>query len=352
MLGYTELLLAQHAESFTDREFLEQIYQAGERATDLVQQILTFSHSREQQLQPLDLNLLVQEALRMIRATIPANIEIVSHLQTEPVTILGDPTQIHQVIINLCTNANHAMRDHKGILEVSLEEVPYDVARKAMPDLPKNRYVRLMVHDTGCGMPPEIQEHIFEPFFTTKNIGEGTGLGLSVVHGIVKSHKGAINVESMPQQGTTFQIFFPGTEERSQDLPTREKSQFSVKGKESILLVEDEPALVSLYKTALTELGYRITTAQNGQEALDLFHADPEHFDLVFTDQTMPKMTGAQLCQEVLHLRPEMPVILTTGYNDAISETQAKQMGIRQFLRKPVKLSALIHSLQEVFQKN
>lgn len=351
MLGYTELLLTQNAEGSPGREFLEHIYQAGERAADLVQQILTFSHAQEQRLQSLPLNLLAQEALKMIRAIIPANIKIISHIQAEPAPILGDPTQIHQILINLCTNASHAMRDSKGILEISLEEVPYDVVYTVMPELPKNRYVRLQVHDTGCGMPPEIQEHMFEPFFTTKSIGEGTGLGLSVVHGIVKSHKGAINVESTPGLGTTFQIFFPMTTQRSEDLSTREKSQFSGKGKESILLVEDEPPLVSLYTTALTELGYRVTTAQDGQEALDLFQVDPQHFDLIFTDQTMPNMTGAQLCQEVFRLRPEMPVILTTGYSDAISEHEAARMGIRQFLRKPVKLSTLIRSLQEVFQQ-
>lgn len=352
MLGYTEMLLTQNDEGAAGREFLEQIYQAGERATDLVQQILTFSHAREHQLKPLALQLLVQEALKMVRATIPANIEIVTHLETEDLTILGDATQIHQVLLNLCTNACHAMRGSKGVLEISLAEVPYDVMHKTIPELPKNRHIRLMVQDTGSGMPPEIQKHIFEPFFTTKSIGEGTGLGLSVVHGIVKSHGGAISVESTIGKGTAFQIFFPVTEQKNQDQPMREKARFSVKGKESILLVEDEPALVSLYTTALTELGYRVTTAQNGQEALDLFHADPQSFDLVFTDQTMPTMTGAQLSQEVLRLRPEMPVILTTGYSDAISETQAARMGVRQFLRKPVKLSTLIRSLHEVFQKN
>ena len=222
--------------------------------------------------------------------------------------------------------------------------------QKIAPNLPEHPYVSLIVRDTGCGMPPEVQERMFEPFFTTKSIGEGTGLGLSVVHGIVQSHRGAITVESRLQEGSTVRVFFPMVPAEERPAP-REKPMKPAKGQESILLVEDEYPLAALYETALTELGYHVTLAHNGQEALDQFHASPERFDLVFTDQTMPNMTGAQLCQAVLALRPEVPVILTTGYSDAISETQAQQMGIRRFLRKPVKLSTLIRSLQEVLQK-
>lgn len=350
VLGYTELLLKRTSGEYPGREYLEQIYLAGERATDLVQQILTFSHAREQRLHPLALRPLIQDILKMIRATIPANIEIIAHLEAEHISILGNATQIHQVMINLCTNASHAMRDREGILEISLEEVPYHLVQKTAPNLPENCYVRLMVRDTGSGMPPDVQKRIFEPFFTTKAIGEGTGLGLSVVHGIVQSHCGAITVESRLQEGTTVKIFFPTV--HAEESPVfRDEPLKPTKGQGSILLVEDEHPLAALYETALTELGYRVTLAHNGQEAFDVFRTSPERFDLVFTDQTMPKMTGVQLCQAVLELRPEMPVILTTGYSDAISETQAQQMGIRRFLRKPVKLSILIQSLQEVFQK-
>jgi signal transduction histidine kinase len=347
MLGYTELLLDKYPENSHEKEYLEQVYQAGERATDLVEQILTFSHSQEQILKPTDISPIIEEALKMMRATIPANIDIRQHLQPNCHPILADATQIHQVIINLCVNAFHAMRDQGGTLDVTLKETNHDTDQGHILGLTAGSYLKLTVSDTGCGMTLDVQEHIFEPFFTTKEIGEGAGLGLSVVHGIVKGHHGAIAVESKPGKGTTCQIFFPTTDEVK---PQKKSSQIIPveKGKEHILIVEDETALAKLYEIALTKLGYQVTIFTDSHEALERFHASPDQFDVVFTDQAMHGMTGAQLSQELLHIRADLPIILSTGYSETISEEEARALGIRQFLKKPVKFSVLAKTVREV----
>jgi len=347
MLGYTELLLDKYSENSQEKEYLKQVYRAGERATDLVQQILTFSRSQEHTLKSTDISPTIEEALKMMRATIPANIEIRQHLQPNCRPILADTTQIHQVIINLCVNAFHAMREQDGILDVTLKEMTYDPDQEHIPGLTAGSYLKLTVRDTGCGMTPDVQEHIFEPFFTTKEIGEGAGLGLSVVHGIVKGHHGMIAVESESGKGTICQIFFPSTDEIK---PQEETPQSALieKGKEHILIVEDEVALANLYEIALTKLGYHVTTFTDSHEALETFRANPGQFDLVFTDQAMPNMTGAQLSQELLHVRPDIPIILSTGYSETISEKGAMALGIRQFLRKPVKFSVLAQTIRGV----
>jgi CheY-like chemotaxis protein len=251
--------------------------------------------------------------------------------------------------VNLCINAGHAMKKHGGILDITLEEVDYDPHQQPGSGLPPGSYLKLTVSDTGCGMPSDIQEHIFDPFFTTKEIGEGIGLGLAVVHGIINSHHGGITIESEPGKGTTFQIFFPVTEEViPQEMHTKDESDVK-EGNEHILLVEDEPALLKVYKTALIQLGYHITTQNNGVEALDTFRANPDQFDMVLTDQAMPHMTGEQLSQELLNLRPDIPIILMTGYSDSISEKRAQALGIRRFLKKPFKLVVLAHVIRKIF---
>jgi signal transduction histidine kinase len=258
IMGYTELLLTEHAADECERDYLEQVYRAGERAADLIQQILTFSHAQEHALKPTAILPIIQEALQMMRAAIPANILIRQHLMPHCHPIMADATQIHQVLVNLCTNAAYAMRDQGGILDIALEEVTYTSEQADVPGLAAGLYVRLTVRDTGRGITPEIREHIFEPFFTTKEVGQGVGLGLSVVHGIVKSHKGAITVASEPDQGTTFQIVFPITEEA--ELPTEPAPIVPAKeDKGHIMIVEDERMLGRVYEIALTKLGYSVT---------------------------------------------------------------------------------------------
>jgi PAS domain S-box-containing protein len=351
MLGYTEALLKRYAEGCLEKSYLERVYRAGERAAELVRQILLFSRSQEHQLNPTHIAPILDETLNLLRATIPTTVDIRPHIQPNCRPILADATQIQQVIVNLCVNASHAMRETSGILEVVLEDVTYDTDQAHILDVNAGAYLKLIVRDTGCGMPLEVQEHIFEPFFTTKEPGKGAGLGLSVVHGIIKGHHGVITVESVPGQGTTFVIFFPVTDEPVlQEAQTREP-EIAKKGKGHILIVDDEPDLTDLYDMVLTNLGYRVTICHTGDEALETFRADPDRFALVYTDQAMPGMTGVQLSQELSAIRSDLPIILATGYSDIISEIEAKRLGIRHFLMKPVKLSDLIYIIQEIFER-
>lgn len=355
MLGYTEVLLREFPEKSKEKTYLERVYRAGERASELVQQILFFSRSQEHQLIPTDIAPILEETLNMMRATIPTTVELRQDIQPNCRPILADATQIRQIIVNLCVNASHAMKERGGTLEVSLEEVtslPPNLPAGLPTDSSQERgipHLKLMIRDTGCGMRPDVQEHIFEPFFTTKGIGEGVGLGLSVVYGIVKGHHGVITVESDPGKGTIFHIFFPVTEELvSQEERARDDTTV-IMGKEHILIIEDEGDLAELYEIALTKLGYHVTTLHHGDEALELFRSNPVQFDLVFTDQTMPRMTGAQLSQEFLNIRADIPIILATGYSNTILEEKVKALGICHFLMKPVKVSDLIQIIQKIF---
>ncbi len=348
MLGYTELLLNEYPKNNKEKEYLEQVYQAGERAAELVQQILTFSRAQEQYLQPVFVAPIIEEALKMIRATIPATVAIQQNIQQSCRPILADATQIHQVVVNLCVNASYAMREQGGVLEVRLEDVNYDTDQEHILGLTAGSYLKLTVSDTGCGMAAEVQEYIFEPFFTTKAVNEGTGLGLSVVHGIVKAHQGVIAVNSAPGKGTTFRIFFPVAEQAGSQTTMARADQIG-DGQESILIVENEPSLAKLYEIALTRFEYHVTVCHDGYDALETFRINPTTFDLVFTDQAMPNMTGSQLTQELLSIRADTPVILTTGHSDTLSEEEAHALGIRRFLRKPVKVGTLIQTIQEIF---
>ncbi|MCP4396132.1 MAG: response regulator [bacterium] len=348
MLGYTELLLAEHAEQSRDREYLEQVYQAGERAEQLVQQILTFSHAQEKQLAPTNIAPVVQEALKMLRPIIPSTIQIHQAIHADCPQILADSTQIHQIVVNLCVNAGHAMREESGKLEVGLEHVVFDTTPDHILNLEAGSYVRLSVADSGCGMSPEQQERIFEPFFTTKAIGEGSGLGLSVVHGIVTGHHGVVDVKSEEKKGTRIQVFFPTSAEINEESVGAPKAKELRAGKESILLVDDESALARLYSIALEQFGYHVTVLHDGHEALELFQSAPEQFDLVFTDQAMPNMSGTQLSREVSNIRPELPIILTTGYSESLSEETLKESGVQRLLMKPVKIRELIQVVQEL----
>jgi CheY-like chemotaxis protein len=286
----------------------------------------------------------------LLRASLPSSIEIRQHIDPEVGAVLADPTQLHQVIINLCANAEHAMRQTGGVLDVRLEAVKVDTALAAQhPTLHLGPHVQLTVRDTGQGMPPDVVEHIYDPFFTTKAAGEGTGIGLSVVHGIVVNHGGTITVESRVDHGTTFMIYLPcipwdmaGEVQEEEPLPCRQ---------ERLLFIDDEPALVHLGHAVLTQLGYHVTTCTSGVEALAALQAAPHHYDLVITDYTMPQMTGDVLTRALRRLRPDIPIILETGFSHTIDAEQAAALGIDAFLLKPWTVRELARTIAQVLAK-
>jgi PAS domain S-box-containing protein len=335
IIGYTEMLLFKIPKDSPIRHNLEQVLKAGNRAKELVKQILAFSRQSEQEMKPVQISLVVKEALKLLRASLPTTIEIRQNITGKMGMILADPTQIHQVLMNLCTNAAHAMRATGGVLEVGLGEVKLDgQMMEQCPELTPGSYLRLTVRDTGHGMDSMVMARIFDPFFTTKSPGEGTGMGLAVVHGIVKSHGGAIGVSSEPGVGTTFQMFFPRL---PNDVVPISKSAVPVpRGSETILFVDDEEALVEMVQQMLEHLGYDVVARTSSREALEAFRAQPHKFDLVITDQTMPQLTGVDLSREVMAIRPDVPVILCTGFSEIISPEKAKAMGIREFVLKPI----------------
>ncbi len=347
ILGYAELTLAsaeQGTELYTN---LENILKAGERAADLVRQILTFSRQAETEKKPLQMSVIVEEALTLLRSSLPATIQIQKNFEDNLHNILADATQIHQIVINLCANAAHAMRHHGGILEVSLENVALNTGALApYEDLPAGAYLKLTVSDAGHGMTPDIMDSIFDPYFTTKEPGQGTGMGLAVVHGIVKGNHGGITVQSEPEIGSTFNIYLPAIDVQPKVEP--ELSEPLPSGSERILFIDDDPHLVEIIQEILESLGYTVVTVTSGIEALDLFRSDSQKFDLVITDMTMPKMTGDQLSKELLKIRNDIPIILCTGYNDMISSRKAKEIGIREFLMKPLVTRELAHVIRKV----
>ena len=348
MLGYTELALNEVSQNSEEKGYLREVYKSGERAADLVSQLLSFNRLEDLELKPIQLSLLVKEVLKMMRATLPANIEIKQDLKAVRNLILANSTQIHQIIVNLLSNAEYSMRDKGGIIGIKLEKVKHKKDQFSSSNLKEGTpYLKLSVSDTGSGMNTEIRDHIFEPFFTTKQVGEGSGLGLSVVHGIVKNHNGEITFKSNPEKGTAFQIFFPIVENRA-DLASDQISS-SVGGSEHILVVEDECALAKSVKISLQKLGYKVTVVNESPVALKVFNAQPHRFDLVYTDMAMPKMTGYELSQKLLGIRPDIPIVLATGYSNLISEKTATAAGIYQFLSKPVKISTLTRIIRERF---
>jgi len=350
IMGYTELSLIDIPQDSSLRKNLKQVMKAGGRARDLVQQILTYSRQREREMHPIKINLLVNEALKLLRATLPSTIQISYSIKSN-LAVMSDPTNIHQVIMNLCTNAGHAMHENGGLLEVSLTDVDIDADfAKHHPGLKPGKFVRLTVSDTGHGMAPEVIERIFDPFFSTKKKGEGTGMGLSVVHGIVKSHGGTLTVDSTPGQGSVFKAFFPAID--SEWVPDNEPADLMVTGTESILFVDDEVFQSDIAEQMLSRLGYRLTTCTSSVEALNLFRQAPEKFDLVITDMTMPQMPGDLLAAELISLRPDIPIIVCTGYSDRIDTDIAKEIGIRALVMKPVVMREIANCIRRVLDGN
>ena len=350
ILMHSEMLL-EAVQDASGKRALHQIIQAGERGADLVRQILAFSQVQEHERVAIGLAPILQESLKMLRATIPPSIIIQHDIQPDCPLILADATQIHQAIVKLCVNASQAMKKQNGILEVNLRAVDYAPNQAALFAVDEARaHVMLEIKDSGDGISPEIQERIFEPFFTTKAVGEGSGLGLSVVHGIVKSHDGAIEVKSVPGKGTSVQIFFPAVDERAPQRPQDSSEELSGLSPASVLVVDDEADLLTLYTMQLTELGYHVTSVTNGDAALEQFRAEPHCFDLVLTDQSMPGMSGMELSERMLELHPTLPIILITGYSEAHIAEEARGKGIRHVLSKPLKMASLKGAIQKVMK--
>ena len=348
IIGYTELTLDDLPQGSLEAENLKGVLEAGQRAKNLVRQILSFSRRTERELVPVRMADIVEEALKFLRPSIPSTIEINWDRGGCRESILADPVQIHQVIMNLCTNAAQAMEEEGGVLDIGLSSVGIDQdASKGFADLPPGGYLRLMVSDTGQGMDKDTLSRIFDPFFTTKEVGQGTGMGLAVVHGIVKSHGGEITVYSEPGQGSVFKVYMPVYEgEEAAAPPARAASP--VMGTERILLVDDEASLVELGKEMLQRLGYRVTAFTSSEEALAHFRAHPDDFDVVVSDYTMPKMTGAVLAVELLRLRPALPIIIATGYSRQLTPEKAALLGIRRVLMKPLTGMAVARVIREI----
>ncbi len=346
ILGYTELTMLDIPEESLTRKNLMRILKGCHRAKELVNQILTFSRQREEERRPVEVKLIAKEVLYLLRASLPSTIEFRTRLKSQG-TVLADPTQIHQIILNLCTNAGYAMKEKGGTLSVDLTDVeisPEDTY--IIKNLESGPYIKLTVKDTGCGMERDVMYRIFEPYFTTKEIGEGTGLGLSVVHGIVISHGGAITVYSEPAKGTTFYVYLPRAEGN-----VKVNNTPVIKfpgGNECILFVDDENDIADTAKMLLERLGYEVITKNRGSEAFEVFREEPGKFHLTITDQTMPGMTGIELAGKILSLKPDMPVILCSGFSDDISMERIREAGIREFLLKPVGMKEMAETVRKV----
>jgi len=348
IFGYTELSLLTLKDNAEVREYLGGLLGAANRAKNLVRQILTFSRQHPQDLQPIRLQPLVAECVALLRATVPSAIEFETSLGPDAPMVLADATQIHQVLMNLGTNAWQAMKDGPGRLQIKLEARHVDEALvAAQPRLRPGAYACLSVSDTGCGMDQATQRRIFEPFFTTKPAGEGTGLGLAVVHSIMASHEGAITVHSRPGEGTVFDLYFPAYAGGAA-LPATDRELTPRGHGERILLVDDEEPLVRLGQKTLAALGYEVATATQPEAALALVRADPQRFSLVVTDQTMPRMSGLELASQLRRIRPCLPIILTTGYSLSLTPERLEAAGIRHLLLKPSTIPALATAVHDV----
>ena len=365
IIGFAELAKMRVPEDSEILPNLDQILKSGNRAKTLIQQILAFSRKQELEQKPLQLKYIVKESLKFLKSTLPTDIEIKQDIAKDVGIVNADPSQMQQVIMNLCTNAGHAMQEEGGVLGINLQNVSIgdwrfrnsefkDKEKQSAIRNPKfeigldpGPYLRLTVRDTGHGMTPDVKDRIFEPYFTTKEKGVGTGLGLSVVNGIIDSHGGTITVYSEPGKGSTFHVYLPLIQEEAIKPEIDEQARI-LTGNERILFIDDEPTIVEIGKQMLERLGYEVTTKTSSIEALELFRNNPDQFDLVITDMTMPKMTGDKLAKELMKIRPDIPIIICTGFSERISEEKAKGMGIKAFAMKPLVMQDLAKTVRKV----
>ena len=346
IIGFTELALDEVEDGSAIDDDLQEVYAAAKRAKDLVNQILVFARQSDEKIQPVQIAPITTEVLKLIRSTTPATIEIREEIDTGA-AIMGNAIQIHQIIMNLCANAIHAMENSGGVLQIGLSDIAVDDTPTFTGTVLKpGRYVKMTVSDTGSGIRREILGSIFEPYFTTKALGDGTGMGLAMVYGIVEKYGGKISVHSEVKNGTVFTIFLPVA--GVCEAPRADAPSALPKGHENILFVDDEAAIVRIGSLVLERLGYQVTPSTSSVEALALFHANPDYFDLVITDMTMPVMTGDQLAAELIKRRPDLPIILFTGYSKKISAETAAQIGIRAFAYKPIVKETLVKTVRRV----
>jgi CheY-like chemotaxis protein len=319
------------------------------RGRELVRHMLTFSRETEQEKKVLPLSIIVKETTKLLRASIPTTIAIKTEVRSESGYVFADPTQMQQVVMNLCTNAAHAMREKGGILYVEVSDFSVSATDGGPHDIKPGLYMKLTVRDTGSGIAPEIVDKIFDPFFTTKKPGEGTGLGLSVVDGIVRQHAGYITVENTPGKGSTFSVYLPKIAGETPEKTATDGA--APKGHERVLFVDDEDPLIEMGRDILEELGYTVTVKKSSLDALLAVKEDPSAFDLIITDQTMPEMTGINLAREILALRPDMPIILCTGFSHLVDADRAKAAGIKAFAMKPLTKREIAITIRKVFDK-
>ena len=350
IIGYAEMALYDTKKDSMEHYNTDQVLQAGHRAKDLVKQILAFSRKSEQDKNVISLASVVNEALKLLRASLPTTIEIKQNIEPNLDAIFADSTQMHQVVMNLCTNSAHAMRDTGGILTVDLNNVDLHIKEATQyPELNPGPYVKLSISDTGHGMDVATMERIFDPYFTTKEQDKGTGMGLAVVHGILKGHGGGIQVQSEPGKGARFDILFPIM--GKQTLSETEELKALPTGSEHILLIDDEETLIDLGKNMLKKLGYEVETRTSPLEALEIFRATPHKFDLVISDMTMPGMTGDLLASEMMNIRSDTPIIICTGYSERMDEQRAMDLGIKGLMMKPFTIRRLSGTIRDVLDQ-
>jgi signal transduction histidine kinase/CheY-like chemotaxis protein len=346
IIGYAEISLDDAPKKSDLQSNLNNLLKAGFRGRDLIKQILTFSRQSEFESKPIRVEPVVKECIKFLRASLPATIEIRQDLKFNA-TVMADPTQIHQVIMNLCTNAAHAMHEKGGILNIRLTEVELDGDfLSGYQDVFPGKFLCLSIDDTGCGISPDAVDHIFEPFFTTKEKGKGTGMGLSVVHGIVKKYHGLITVSSDPKKGTVFNVFLPVIETNA--ISDNDKEEILLSGTERILFVDDEYFQVDLGKKIFGRLGYEVVAETNSLKALELFRKNPDDFDLVITDMIMPNLPGDKLAKELIAIRPDIPIIICTGYSEQLEAEKAESLGLKAIVMKPLLIQDLAKTVREV----
>jgi len=350
IMGYTELSVDEVDKDSNVRSSLLEILNATNRAKDLVQQILSFSRQTTQQKKPIKIVPIVKETIKFIRATIPTTIDIHYNIGIENDIVIADPTQIHQVLMNLCTNAGHAMEEKGGELNISITETNYDFQIDQQLEQNSRSYIKITVSDTGHGIGKEILEKIFNPYFTTKKKGQGTGLGLAVVHGIVKDHGGIITVNSKKGERTNFEVFLPLSAKKE---PVSDEIGITaiVGTNEKILLVDDENSLLEITRRMLERLGYDVVARTSSVEALAKFNSAPQNFDLIITDKTMPNMTGFDLAQEIKKTRPDIPIIMCTGFSEEISPDKLENIGLAEIVMKPISNLKIAKIIRKVLDK-
>lgn len=349
ILGYSELIEEDLMDGGMNTDKVEEVIDACHQAKALVQQILTFSRKQENNPIPTDLKSVIEEMTKLLRASVPSNIDIRFDLSKEIGAVLVDPSQILQILINLCTNAAQAMEESGDLIVIGLDRILSDDPELSLlPGTFDTPMIRLFVSDNGPGIPRDTQKRIFEPYFTTKDVDKGSGLGLSVVHGIVKKSGGTLRMESEEGEGCTFYIYFPETDLPVFSTSSKEPMENVAHGEGHILLVDDDAMVLSVGKLMLTRLGYTVTTESRSDKALERFVTDPDQFDAVMTDQTMPGMTGLELARKMLAVRPELPILLCTGYSTSVDRDGATARGIKGFIMKPYLKSELAKTLHAI----